>query len=78
MVPVKVDECIHTNSPGNHYIIGSIPTKNPNILVECCGSGSGFKIAPRIGKSLAQMVAGKKTAVDVSFFSADRFKPFKI
>ncbi|EFO82619.1 hypothetical protein CRE_00619 [Caenorhabditis remanei] len=66
------------NSPGNHYIIGSIPTKNPNILVGGCGSGSGFKVAPGIGKALAEMAAGKKTTVDVSFFSADRFKSSKI
>ncbi|EFO82318.1 hypothetical protein CRE_00620 [Caenorhabditis remanei] len=92
-VPVKVDKCIYTvcfhflfsseffifqNSPDEHYIIGQIPTKNPNILVGGCGSGSGFKVAPGIGKALAEMAAGKKTTVDVSFFSADRFKPSKI
>ncbi|CAL2050311.1 unnamed protein product [Caenorhabditis brenneri] len=92
--PTKVDKCIYTVlsffkcyfllrgmfqvSPDEHYIIGTIPTKNPNILVGGCGSGSGFKVAPGIGKALAEMAAGKKTTVDVSFFSADRFNPSKI
>ncbi|CAI2357263.1 unnamed protein product [Caenorhabditis sp. 36 PRJEB53466] len=76
--PTRVDKCIYTNSPDDHYIIGKIPGKNPNILVGGCGSGSGFKVAPGIGKALAEMAAGKKTTVDVSFFSADRFKPSKI
>ncbi|EGT43239.1 hypothetical protein CAEBREN_14614 [Caenorhabditis brenneri] len=76
--PTKVDKCIYTVSPDEHYIIGTIPTKNPNILVGGCGSGSGFKVAPGIGKALAEMAAGKKTTVDVSFFSADRFKSSKI
>lgn len=76
--PTRVDKCIYTNSPDDHYIIGPIPSKNPNILVGGCGSGSGFKVAPGIGKALAEMAAGKKTTVDVSFFSAARFKPSKL
>uniref|UniRef100_A0A8R1DVC7 sarcosine oxidasee (formaldehyde-forming) n=1 Tax=Caenorhabditis japonica TaxID=281687 RepID=A0A8R1DVC7_CAEJA len=76
--PTKVDKCIYTNSPDDHYIIGRVPGKNANILVGGCGSGSGFKVAPGIGKALAEMAAGRKTTVDVSFFSADRFKPSKI
>ncbi|CAI2357262.1 unnamed protein product [Caenorhabditis sp. 36 PRJEB53466] len=71
--PFKVDRCIYTNSPDHHYLIGPISSSNTNILVGGCGSGSGFKVAPGIGKALAEMAAGKKTTVDVSFFSPNRF-----
>uniref|UniRef100_A0A1I7TJ40 sarcosine oxidasee (formaldehyde-forming) n=1 Tax=Caenorhabditis tropicalis TaxID=1561998 RepID=A0A1I7TJ40_9PELO len=72
--PYKVDQCKYTNSPDHHYLIGPVSSKNPNILVGGCGSGSGFKTAPGIGKALAEMAAGKQTTVDVSFFSPSRFE----
>lgn len=72
--PYKVDQCKYTNSPDHHYLIGPVSSKHPNILVGGCGSGSGFKTAPGIGKALAEMAAGKTTTVDVSFFSPSRFE----
>ncbi|CAO4385687.1 unnamed protein product [Caenorhabditis nigoni] len=71
--PCKVDQCKYTNSPDHHYLIGPVSSKNPNILVGGCGSGSGFKTAPGIGRALAEIAAGKPTTVDVSFFSPSRF-----
>ncbi|EFO82534.1 hypothetical protein CRE_00621 [Caenorhabditis remanei] len=71
--PYKVDQCKYTNSPDHHYLIGPVSSETSNILVGGCGSGSGFKTAPGIGRALAEMAAGKKTTVDVSFFSPSRF-----
>ncbi|UMM42085.1 hypothetical protein L5515_018056 [Caenorhabditis briggsae] len=71
--PFKVDQCKYTNSPDHHYLIGPVSSKNPDILVGGCGSGSGFKTAPGIGRALAEMAAGKPTTVEVSFFSPSRF-----
>ncbi|PIC18760.1 hypothetical protein B9Z55_024542 [Caenorhabditis nigoni] len=71
--PYKVDQCKYTTSPDHHYLIGPVSSKNPNTLVGGCGSGSGFKTAPGIGKALAEIAAGKPTTVDVSFFSPSRF-----
>ncbi|EPB72493.1 sarcosine oxidase, monomeric form [Ancylostoma ceylanicum] len=70
--PAHVDKCKYTVSEDNHYVIGYYPgTKN--VLVGGCGSGSGFKVAPGIGKVLSEMAADEKTSIDVSFFSFDRF-----
>ncbi|KAF1753119.1 hypothetical protein GCK72_019675 [Caenorhabditis remanei] len=72
--PYKVDKCKYTCSPDHHYVIGPISPNHPNVLVGGCGSGSGFKVAPGIGRALAEMAAGKeKTTVDVSLFSPRRF-----
>ena len=87
--PYKVDKCKYTVtllknwlpvyhsfqcSPDHHYVIGPISPNHPNVLVGGCGSGSGFKVAPGIGRALAEMAAGKeKTTVDVSLFSPRRF-----
>ncbi|CAI5456283.1 unnamed protein product [Caenorhabditis angaria] len=72
--PSHVDFCKYTNSPDDHYLIGPIPSKNPNVLVGGCGCGSGFKVSPGIGRALAEMAADKPTTVDVSFFSVSRFQ----
>lgn len=72
--PYTVERCKYTSSPDHHYVIGPISKQHPNVLVGGCGSGSGFKVAPGIGRALAEMAAGKeKTTVDVSFFSPTRF-----
>lgn len=72
--PFTVERCKYTCSPDHHYVIGPISKDHPNILVGGCGSGSGFKVAPGIGRALAEMTAGReKTTVDVSFFSPRRF-----
>ncbi|PIO77555.1 hypothetical protein TELCIR_00317 [Teladorsagia circumcincta] len=55
-----------------HYIIGPYPGSS-NVLVGGCGSGSGFKVAPAIGKVLAEMASESQVSIDVSFFSFERF-----
>ncbi|PIC14416.1 hypothetical protein B9Z55_026741 [Caenorhabditis nigoni] len=58
--PFTVEKCKYTSSPDHHYVIGPISENYPNILVGGCGSGSGFKVAPGIGRALAEMAAGKE------------------
>ncbi|KIH68037.1 hypothetical protein ANCDUO_01629 [Ancylostoma duodenale] len=70
--PAHVDKCKYTISEDNHYVIGYYPGAK-NVLVGGCGSGSGFKVAPGIGKVLSEMAVGEKPTIDVSFFSFDRF-----
>ncbi|PAV58820.1 hypothetical protein WR25_08828 [Diploscapter pachys] len=70
--PAFVDQCKYTISEDHHYVVGPAPGFR-NILVGGCGSGSGFKVAPGIGRALSEMAAGQKTTVDFSFFSFDRF-----
>ncbi|PAV62482.1 hypothetical protein WR25_19468 [Diploscapter pachys] len=70
--PTFVDQCKYTISEDHHYVVGPAPGFR-NILVGGCGSGSGFKVAPGIGRALSEMAAGQKTTVDFSFFSFDRF-----
>ncbi|RCN53757.1 hypothetical protein ANCCAN_00251, partial [Ancylostoma caninum] len=55
--PAHVDKCKYTVSEDNHYVIGYYPGAK-NVLVGGCGSGSGFKVAPGIGKVLSEMAAG--------------------
>ncbi|CAD6196016.1 unnamed protein product [Caenorhabditis auriculariae] len=68
----RVDKCKYTVSEDDKYVIGPFPGMK-NVLVGGCGSGSGFKVAPAIGRALAEMAAGRPTSVDVSAFSFDRF-----
>ncbi|VDO90281.1 unnamed protein product [Heligmosomoides polygyrus] len=70
--PSHLDKCKYTVSEDEHYVIGPFPGSK-NVLVGGCGSGSGFKVAPAIGKVLSEMAAGQTPSVDVSFFSFDRF-----
>ncbi|KAK5977785.1 DAO domain-containing protein, partial [Trichostrongylus colubriformis] len=70
--PAHLDKCKYTLSEDCHYVIGPYPGST-NVLIGGCGSGSGFKVAPAIGRVLAEMAAGKHPSVDVSFFSLDRF-----
>lgn len=70
--PTVVDFCKYTVSEDEHYVIDYYPDEE-NVFIGGCGSGSGFKVAPAIGRGLAEMCAGKKTTNDFSFFSYSRF-----
>ncbi|ETN80998.1 hypothetical protein NECAME_08800 [Necator americanus] len=70
--PVQVDKCKYTMSEDNHYVVGYYPGSK-KVLIGGCGSGSGFKVAPGIGRILAEMAADEKPSIDVSFFGFDRF-----
>ncbi|CAJ0955146.1 unnamed protein product, partial [Mesorhabditis belari] len=71
--PAYLDRCKYTMSIDKHYVIDFHPT-NRNVLIGGCMSGSGFKVAPGIGRVLAHMAAGKELPYDMSFFSLKRFE----
>ena len=45
------------------------------LFLACGFSGHGFGTAPAVGLMLSQMITGQETAVDLSAFRYDRFKP---
>jgi sarcosine oxidase subunit beta len=60
-------------TPDQHAIIGQA---GPDGFYLCCGfSGTGFKIAPAVGESLAELICdgANRTTVDLAPFAADRF-----
>ncbi|CAB3399654.1 unnamed protein product [Caenorhabditis bovis] len=72
-IPKIVETCKYTVSPDHHYIIGPISEDRPNVIVGGCGSGSGFKVAPAIGRVLAELAADQDPSIEIAFFSPDRF-----
>ncbi|CAJ0955179.1 unnamed protein product, partial [Mesorhabditis belari] len=75
--PVHIDRCKYTMSLDDHYVIDQLP-ESPNVYVAGCCSGTGFKVAPAIGRGLACWVKNEKAPFDLSHFSLQRFKKSKI
>ncbi|CAJ0583412.1 unnamed protein product, partial [Mesorhabditis spiculigera] len=75
--PVKLDRCKYTMSHDDHYVIDRLP-ESKNIFFTGCCSGTGFKVAPAIGKALACWVKNEKAPFDLSFFSLKRFEKSKL
>ncbi|XP_012945924.1 peroxisomal sarcosine oxidase [Aplysia californica] len=72
--PVQKEYCIYTNTPDNHPFIDRHP-RHKNIVI-CAGfSGSGFKLAPVVGKAVTQLLAGQTPPYDMAPFRLDRFAP---
>ena len=63
--------CFYTSTPDQHFAIGALPSASHIILAAAC-SGHGFKFAPAIGESIAQMVRGEKTALPMDVFNVAR------
>lgn len=63
---------LYTMTPDGHFIIDQHPGFN-NVAYATGFSGHGFKFAPVIGETLADMVLDGKTENPVKFLSADRF-----
>ncbi|CAJ0945142.1 unnamed protein product, partial [Mesorhabditis belari] len=74
--PLRVDACKFTMSPDKHYVFDWHP-KYKNVLIGGCMSGSGFKVAPGLGRALANLAAGNKSPFDLSIFSLKRFDELK-
>jgi sarcosine oxidase subunit beta len=56
-----------------HPIVGAMPDI-PGYYHFMGGSGHGFKIAPPIGESLADIIAGRKPRIDISPLDYSRFE----
>jgi sarcosine oxidase len=64
--------CLYTMSPDEHFIVDRLPG-SPQIVVASPCSGHGFKFAPVMGETLADLAMHGQTANDISRFRLDRF-----
>jgi len=59
-------------SPDHNAIVGEAP--EPSRFLYATGfSGHGFQQAPAVGEHMAELVAGREPALDLSPFSLERF-----
>lgn len=65
--------CWYDNTPDDDFIVDRLPDL-PNAFVAAGFSGHGFKFAPVIGKSLAELVVGGKSELNLHRFRITRFK----
>lgn len=64
---------MYTLSPDGQPLLGRAPGIE-NLIVAVGFSGHGFKLAPAVGKGIAQLLAGEPvTAYDAAFFDPARF-----
>ncbi|XP_065055235.1 peroxisomal sarcosine oxidase-like [Rhopilema esculentum] len=74
--PCIIEPCMYTSTPDDDFIIDRHP-RHPNIVVGAGFSGHGFKLAPVIGKLLAEISKKKEPSYDISTFKIDRFHNIK-
>jgi sarcosine oxidase len=66
--------CMYTNTPDEHFIIDRHPADDRVIVASPC-SGHGFKFAPVIGETLADLAMDRAPRFDLSTFALARFTP---
>ncbi|MEP7344863.1 MAG: N-methyl-L-tryptophan oxidase [Gemmatimonadaceae bacterium] len=66
--------CLYTNTSDGHFIIDRHPSL-PEVLVMSACSGHGFKFASVLAECVADLVAGRPPAFDLSPFALSRFAP---
>ena len=65
--------CWYDNSPDDDFIMDRLPDA-PNAFVATGFSGHGFKFAPIVGKSMAELIVGGKSDLNLHRFRLARFK----
>ena len=65
--------CWYDNTPDDDFILDRLPDA-PNGFVAAGFSGHGFKFAPFIGKSMAELIVGGKSELNLHRFRLGRFK----
>ncbi|XP_061417092.1 peroxisomal sarcosine oxidase isoform X1 [Lethenteron reissneri] len=70
--PAVVETCMYTNTPDENFILDRHPVHR-NIVIGAGFSGHGFKLAPVVGKLLAEMATGDAPSFDLSPFAIARF-----
>jgi sarcosine oxidase len=71
--PERHSVCLYTMSPDQHFIVDLHPEWS-NVVIATGFSGHGFKFAPVIGETLADLATTRSTAQPISFLSLKRFK----
>ena len=69
--PMTSDTCMYTLTPDDHFVLGPLP-QNENVFAVAL-AGHGFKFAPVLGETLADVLEGITPAIDMGFFSPVRF-----
>jgi sarcosine oxidase len=67
----KSKVCLYDMTPDKDFVMGPDPEEN-SIVFGYGFSGHGFKFAPIIGKTLAQLMIGDDPGIDLTRFSPDR------
>ncbi len=68
----KIESGFYQMTPDNDFIVSLLPGyKNTYIAAGFCGTG--YKFAPLVGRSLAEMIFRKGSPYDLSRFNAKRF-----
>jgi glycine/D-amino acid oxidase-like deaminating enzyme len=65
--------CWYDNTPDDDFIIDKLPDVS-NAYVAAGFSGHGFKFAPIIGKSMAELMVAGKSELNLHRFRLARFK----
>ena len=65
--------CFYTNTPDLHFVIDRHPRHADRVVVVSACSGHGFKFAPAIGETVADLLAGTAPRYDLSMFRMQRF-----
>jgi glycine/D-amino acid oxidase-like deaminating enzyme len=64
--------CYYTNTKDDDFILDRLPDA-PNAFLGAGFSGHGFKFAPLVGKTLAELSLGGKPEINLHRFRAHRF-----
>ena len=72
--PLRTSSCLYTNTRGSRFVIDRHPEHEAVLIVSAC-SGHGFRHSAAIGESVAQLVSGQASEVDLSAFALSRARP---
>ena len=71
--PAAHSVCLYTLTPDQHFIVDTHPEWK-NVAIAAGFSGHGFKFAPVIGESLADLTLDHRTSLPIRFLGFDRFR----
>ena len=66
--------CMYSTTPDEHFVVGPHPNHPQNVVLACGFSGHGFKLAPAVGRLVADCVQGDANG-QLALFDPGRFAP---
>eukprot|EP00004_Rigifila_ramosa_P000284 TRINITY_DN10346_c0_g1_i1.p2 TRINITY_DN10346_c0_g1~~TRINITY_DN10346_c0_g1_i1.p2 ORF type:complete len:141 (+),score=22.95 TRINITY_DN10346_c0_g1_i1:928-1350(+) len=70
--PVKLQTCMWTNTPDEHFVVGFHPHTEGRVVVGAGFSGHGFKFASVIGEILSELATTGRTGHNIELFDVHR------
>lgn len=70
---LQMKTCMYTNTPDEHFLLGTLPGYSANILLAAGFSGHGFKFAPAIGRIMCDLATRGETDIPIGFLHPSRF-----